>query len=110
MINRRSCVTTTRVVLERFLKPPEDGVDLVAGLRVELAGRLVGEHQDRLLHQGPGDRHALLFAAGKLVRAVVEPLTQADLRQQIDAPLPLLGRSPPGAETAPARFRGPSGC
>ena len=82
--------------LERFLKPPEDRVNLVAGLRVELAGRLVGEDQDRPLHQGAGDRHPLLFAAGKLVRAVVEPLAQADLRQQIDRPLPLLGRHPRG--------------
>ena len=79
VMNRRSWVTTTRVVPRRFLEPAEDRVDLVAGLRVELAGRLVGQDQDRLLDQRPGDRHALLLAAGELVRPVVEPVSQADL-------------------------------
>ena len=94
----------------RLLKAPENRVDLVAGFRVELAGRLVGEDQDRLLHQCPGDRHPLLFAAGKLVGAVVEPLAKADLRQQIDRPAAVARPSPRGAETAPARSRAPSGC
>ena len=85
-------------------------VDLVAGLRVELAGRLVGQDQDRLLDQRPGDRHPLLLAAGELVRPVVEPVAQADLRQQVDGPLPLLGRHARAAGTGPARSRAPSGC
>ena len=68
------------------LEPAEDPVDLVAGLRVELAGRLVGQDEDRVLDQGPGDRHPLLLAARQLVGPVVEPVAQADLRQQLGRP------------------------
>jgi hypothetical protein len=42
--------------------------DLLAGLRIEVAGRLVGQHQRRIAHQRAGDRHPLLLAAGQLVR------------------------------------------
>ena len=76
----------------------EDPVDLVAGLGVELAGRLVGQDQERVLHQGPGDGHALLLAAGELVGAVVEAVAQADLREQLGGPLLLLRRHAPGQE------------
>ena len=45
--------------------------------RIEVAGRLVGQHQARPMHQRPGDRHALQLAAGELARpaggAVAEP-------------------------------------
>ena len=78
-MNRRSWVTTTSVVWNGLLQSAEDPVDLVAGLGVELAGRLVGQDEERLLDQGPGDRHALLLAAGELVGAVVEPVAEADL-------------------------------
>ena len=88
VMNRRSCVTTTRVVLRLALEPPEDPVDLVAGLRVELAGRLVAEDEDRVLDQGPGDRHPLLLAPRHLVRPVVEPVAQADLASAASRPSP----------------------
>ena len=65
--------------LPAALEAAEDPVDLVAGLRVELAGRLVGQDEDRVLDQGPGDRHPLLLAARQLVGAMVEPVAQADL-------------------------------
>ena len=38
--------------------------DFLAGVRVEVAGRLVGEQQRRAVDQRPGDGHALLLAAG----------------------------------------------
>ena len=98
MMKRRSWVTTTSVVPRRLLEAAEDRVDLVAGLGVELAGRLVGQDQDRLLDQRPGDRHPLLLAAGELIGAVIEAIAQADLGQQLDGPLPLLGRHAPGQE------------
>ena len=41
--------------------------DLVAGLRVEVAGGLVGQDQLRVVDQRAGDGHALLLAAGQLV-------------------------------------------
>ena len=44
---------------------------------VEVAGGLVGEEDPRPVHQGTGDRHALLLTAaqliGKLVELVLEP-------------------------------------
>ena len=42
--------------------------DLEAGARVERAGRLVGEDQQRVVDQRARDRHALLLAAGELRR------------------------------------------
>ena len=47
--------------------------DLVAGAGVEIAGRLVGEQDRRLVGQRPRDRHALLLAAGELRRIVMAP-------------------------------------
>ena len=49
----------------------EHGHDFHARVRVEVSGRLVGEHQNRIVHDGTRDRHALLLAAGQLVRIVV---------------------------------------
>src|SRR5262249_37448085 len=46
----------------------EEGHDLFAGPGVEVPGGLVGEQKRRPVDQGPGDRHALSLAAGKLVR------------------------------------------
>ena len=54
------------------LEPAEQAVDLVAGRGVELPGRLIGQDQDRVLDQGPGDGDALLLAARELVRPVVQ--------------------------------------
>ena len=48
----------------------EDGHDLDAGLRVEVAGRLVGEQDRRIVDERPGDRDALTLAARQLVRPV----------------------------------------
>ena len=66
------------------LQAAEDAVDLVAGAGIELAGGLVGEEQDRVLHEGAGDGDSLLFAAGKLVGAVVEAVAEADGGEQLD--------------------------
>jgi hypothetical protein len=46
--------------------------------RVEVAGRLVGEHDRRAARERTGDRHALLLAAGELVGPVVEPVAETD--------------------------------
>ena len=55
----------------------QDAQDLAAAARVEVAGRLVGEHQLGLQQQRAGDRDALLLAArqlaGRVRRAVAEP-------------------------------------
>src|SRR5437879_1648433 len=44
--------------------------DLAAGLRIEVAGRLVGEHDRRLRYERPRDRDALLLSPGELGRPV----------------------------------------
>ena len=44
----------------------EQAEDFVAGLAVEIAGRLVAEQQRRIGDDGARDADALLFAAGKL--------------------------------------------
>ena len=40
--------------------------DGIGGMLVEIAGRLVGEHQRRLVGERPGDRDALLLPAREL--------------------------------------------
>src|SRR3954447_12075774 len=44
--------------------------DLLARARIEVAGRLIGEQERGVIDQGPGDRDALLLAAGELRRVV----------------------------------------
>src|SRR5450759_1090704 len=51
----------------------EDGHDLLGRLRVEVSGRLVRQHQLRLVDQRPRDRDALLLPAGELARQVPLP-------------------------------------
>ena len=52
--------------------------DLVAGGRVEVAGRLVGEDDVGIVDQGPGDGDALLLPAGKLRRGDGQAIGQSD--------------------------------
>ena len=51
---------------------------LVAGARIEVAGRLVGQHQARLVDQRARDRDPLLLPAGQLAGMVVQAVAQAD--------------------------------
>ena len=60
---------------------------LGGGGRVEVAGRLVGEHHRRLVDERPGDGDALLLAAGELRRAVREAVADADGRDELLEPL-----------------------
>src|SRR3954454_15441621 len=50
----------------------EDAHDLVAHGRIEIAGRLIGEHDARLSDDGACDGDALLLAAGELRRKVMD--------------------------------------
>ena len=52
----------------------EHAHDFDARLAVEVAGRLVGQQQRRLVDQRAGDGDALLLAAGKLVGMMVGAL------------------------------------
>ena len=77
-----SWVTTTIVSPEQAVDGAEQLEHVVRGVRVELAGRLVGEQQGRLVGEGDGDRDPLLLAAGQLRRPVVSPVGQADEVEQ----------------------------
>jgi len=44
----------------------KEGQDLVSGLGVQVSRRFVRQDDSRFLHQGPGDGHPLLLAAGQL--------------------------------------------
>ena len=52
-----------------LVDPEQELDDLPADQRVEVAGRLVGDDQPRVVDERPGDRRALLLAAGQLARA-----------------------------------------
>ena len=56
----------------------EEVHDLHGRCRVEGSGRLVGEHDLGVVHEGAGDRHALHLAARKLARTLVHVLGQTD--------------------------------
>ena len=76
------------------LSLPEQVHHLAAGARVEIARRLVGQQDRRLVGQRAGDGHALLLAAGELRGMVGRPRFQADLLQQLaDALAALVGCS-----------------
>ena len=60
------------------VEPLEQGEDLVAGGRVEVAGGLVRQDDRRLAHQGPGDGDALALAARELARPVAAAVPQPD--------------------------------
>ena len=55
--------------------------DGVAGRLVEIAGRLVGDEDRRVGHDGAGDGDALLLAARKLGRVVVQTLAESHCAQ-----------------------------
>src|SRR5262249_45873227 len=68
----------------QVLLPPqrlEQGDDLVPGVLVQVAGRLVGQQHVRVLDQGTGDGDALLLAAGQLAGQVLGTVAEADAVQ-----------------------------
>ena len=61
----------------------DQGQDGLPGRLVEVAGRLVSEHDGGLADEGPGDRDALALPARELGRAGVGALGQADQLQGV---------------------------
>ena len=57
--------------------------DVMTGLRIEVAGGLVGKDNDRLVGERARDRDALLLSAGQLRRIVMAAILEADFDQQI---------------------------
>ena len=65
-----SCVTIT-IVIPRSLSFWKMPMISTTGAAVEVAGRLIGEHDFRIVDQGTRDRDALLLAAGKLAGMMI---------------------------------------
>ena len=60
-------------LLELLVQPLQQREDFRRRLRIEVAGRLVGDEQRRIGDDRAGDRDALLLAAGELPRIVLSP-------------------------------------
>ena len=88
-----SCVTMM-IVLFSARAARQQVEDFVGGLRVEVAGRLVGDDQRRVGDDRPGDADALLLAAGELPRPVRRcgPTGRPGRAPSAPACLPLGGR------------------
>ena len=75
------------------VQPVHQGHDLVSGLRVQVAGWLIGQNNRWPIHQRSRNRHSLALAAGKLVGLVMHAGFHAHRGQSFSRPLaPLLGR------------------
>ena len=80
----------------------------VPGVLVQVAGRLVGQDQQRVVRQRTGNGHALLLAARQLVGIGVDPIAQA---HAIEQPLGMparIARACPSIQAAASRFPAPS--
>ena len=58
--------------------------DLLAGVVVQRAGRLVAQQDLRILRHSSGDGHTLLFTAGKLRGKIVDTIAETDVFQHFD--------------------------
>ena len=56
---------------------------MFAGAAVEIARRFIGEQHRGFRGEGPGDGHALLFAAGQLRRIMTPALAEPDLAHDL---------------------------
>ena len=80
------------IVLPSSLRRWKTPNDLFGGPGVEVAGRLVGEQQLRLVDQRARDRDALLLAAGELARLVLLAPREAHDREALSRLLLALAR------------------
>jgi hypothetical protein len=80
-----------------FIDEPAQKIhDLAALDTIEVAGRFVGEEDDRLDDNRPGDGNALLFAAGELLGPVPATMAQSDCLQGSFGEVPRFGARPAG--------------
>ena len=52
--------------------------NLATGLRVEVARRFVGDHDERIRNNGASNTHTLFLATGELTRVMVGPIRQTN--------------------------------
>ena len=70
-----------------FLDPvTQQRQHLLRAVGIEVAGRLVDQHELRPVHERAGDRDPLQFAAGKLARHRRAAIGKADARQHLRHP------------------------
>src|SRR5512139_1666545 len=110
LLSRPSCMRTSRGADGRVVRDEDDRLALLrvqplqelhhrVGHRgVEVARRLVGPHDRWLGDQRTGDGHALLLAAGELVRAVLRAQSEAHCLQHVEAALSCLTRGGAGEQ------------
>ncbi len=73
----------------------EKAENLLACLAVEVSRGLVRKDERRVVHERPRDRDPLALSAGKLARAMVEPISEIDaLERALRSPAALCGRNP----------------
>ena len=71
-----------------MLRQPGQNIEDVMGrARVEVAGRLVGDEQGRVVGQRPGDRDPLLLSAGDLRGETVSEVRRSDFLETGDCAL-----------------------
>src|SRR5690606_23763309 len=61
---------------------PEEVEDPALCLVVQVAGRLIGEQDERVVRQGAGDGHPLALPAGQLAPVRFRPVRQPDLGEE----------------------------
>jgi hypothetical protein len=66
-----------------LVEPSQQADQLVAGDRVELRGGLVEQHHARASRERGAERHALLLAAGELVRGAVEQVVDPERERHL---------------------------
>jgi len=76
----------------------EGGHDLLAGVGVEVAGRLVGQHDAGPVDQRARDRHPLALSARQLVGPVLDAIREPDQRQRLARAAPALLVLDPGVD------------
>ena len=76
------CVITSKRQTLLAMEPIEEIEHAAAGRRIEIPRRLVGQEQQRIVGERPGDGDSLPFADGELRRKMPRPVRHADQRQQ----------------------------
>ena len=79
----RLCVTSTSAVSSSSFISKIRSTTVAGGFGIEIAGRFVGEKNVRAIDEGASQRDALLFATAQLRRIMIQPIAQADTREQL---------------------------
>ena len=72
--------------VEFLVEPLQEHLNLLAGFRVETAGRFIGDDDFRMSHNGASNADSLLLTAGQLPRVVIGSIGQPDrFQRQLDS-------------------------